>query len=441
MSEFVNQSIKPPVNLSAKMLFPALFLLALLVRLPFLATDVRVSNDVDAYLSWIEAIQTHGLPAVYATSAANYPPILLYAFALARAVTSWLDAGQATLIALIKLPAVLADLGTAGLIAWGLSRHSPAVRTWAFALYAFNPAVWYISAYWGQTDSVYTFFMVAAVLFLSQGMILPAWAAGLLALLTKIQSLPLLPLLFVVTLQRHGWPKLLQGMATAALLATLLTLPWLLTGRIGELLKASTTLPNTEPRLVVSAYNLWFLFRGGYTHLLSANLQPAWLSLSYREISLILFVIANLVVLYLVWRQKGQQLFIAAGLLFLLFFMLPTDVHERYLLPVLPFLLLAAYTKRLQLPFLALYLFISLAFCFNLLTVASPAGLFGGNLIVNIATNRSPGVILLHRLALLVATFYLLVTIGLALFLIGRRKPNEPTTRPSPLDDPALPAG
>ena len=85
--------------------------------------------------------------------------------------------------------------------------------------------------------------------------------------------------------------------------------------------------------------------------------------------------------------------------------MLPTDVHERYLLPVLPFLLLAAYTKRLQLPFLALYLFISLAFCFNLLTVASPAWLFSGNLIVNIVTNRSPGVILLHGLALLVAAF------------------------------------
>lgn len=368
-------------------------------------------------------------------STANYPPLLLYLFALAGAVTT----SPVLLTALVKLPAVLADLGTAGLMAWALRQQKPAVRAWAFALYAFNPAVWYISTYWGQTDSVYTFFLVAAVLALSQGAIVPAWAAGILALLTKIQALPLLPLLFVVTLRRYGWVRLFRGMATAGLLATLLMLPWLLTGRAGEPLTAAITLANAEPRLDVSAYNFWFLLQGGNIHLISANLHPAGLPLSYREISLLLFGLSNLVVLGLVWRRKGQPLFTAAALLFMLLFMLPTDVHERYLFPVLPFLLLAAYFERSRPLFLALYLFISLAFCFNLLTVASPVWLFSGNLVVNIATSRSPRVMLWQGLALLVATFYLLVTIGLALFLIGRWKANEP--RPSPLDDPALPAG
>ena len=118
---------------------------------------------------------------VYTTAQANYPPFSLYLLAGAAAIESRLPAalraGDRALNALVKLPAVLADVVTAGLIAWALRGARPAVRVLAPVLYLFNPGVWFVSAYWGQTDSLYTMFLVAAVVFLGQAAVVPAWPA------------------------------------------------------------------------------------------------------------------------------------------------------------------------------------------------------------------------------------------------------------------------
>jgi hypothetical protein len=55
--------------------------------------------------------------------------------------------GDGTLMALLKLPAICADVATAWLIALALRRRPPADRIGACALYAFNPAFWYVTAY------------------------------------------------------------------------------------------------------------------------------------------------------------------------------------------------------------------------------------------------------------------------------------------------------
>jgi Gpi18-like mannosyltransferase len=60
--------------------------------------------------------------------------------------------------------------------------------------YAFNPAIIYDSAIWGQVDSVYTlFFMLALMLFVS-GKQMFSGVFMALAILTKPQSFVLVPL-------------------------------------------------------------------------------------------------------------------------------------------------------------------------------------------------------------------------------------------------------
>jgi hypothetical protein len=77
----------------------------------------------------------------------------------------------------------------------------------------------------------------------------------------------------------------------AALAGALLALPWLRAGRAGEMVRAALTLANREPRLDVSAYNLWYLLRGGEVHLFSSAGHPLGLPVSYQTIALSLFVV------------------------------------------------------------------------------------------------------------------------------------------------------
>ena len=112
------------------------------------------------------------------------------------------------------------------------------------ALYLFNPAVWYVSALWGQTDAVYTLPLVASVIALQRERLVSAWVAYALALATKPQSLALAPVLAGASLARQG----LRGLATgagAALLAILaLALPWL---AAGNLLDAASAYTHVKP--------------------------------------------------------------------------------------------------------------------------------------------------------------------------------------------------
>src|SRR5262245_17843791 len=143
-----------------RLILAAILLLGLLIRLPFIGVDFHTTVDVGLYRHWAQLVHMHGLAAIYDGTDVDYPPLLLYVFGGASLVEAGLPAslraGDYALTALVKLPAILADIFTAGLIAWVLRRQAPAMRILACAAYAFNPAIWYVSAHWGQTDSVYT---------------------------------------------------------------------------------------------------------------------------------------------------------------------------------------------------------------------------------------------------------------------------------------------
>ena len=84
---------------------------------------------------------------------------------------------------------------TTGKRAWALRKRSTGVAALAAGLYALNPAIWYVSSIWGQTDSLYTVFVVASVVLLERGWVVPAWLCYSLAFATKLQSFAFAPLL------------------------------------------------------------------------------------------------------------------------------------------------------------------------------------------------------------------------------------------------------
>ena len=91
----------------------------------------------------------------------------------------------------MKIPASLADLGIAAAVGWWF-RDQPWAALAAVAAVLLWPVTWYVSAWWGQYESIYVLWAVLAVLAARGG--LPLVAAALLAvsLMTKPQALPFL---------------------------------------------------------------------------------------------------------------------------------------------------------------------------------------------------------------------------------------------------------
>ncbi len=80
-------------------------------------------------------------------------------------------------------------------------------------LYAFNPAVIYNAAVWGQFDAVYTFFLVLSLVLALKSKPELSAVAFALGLLTKPQGIALLPLIAFLIYKKGGLKKLLFSVA------------------------------------------------------------------------------------------------------------------------------------------------------------------------------------------------------------------------------------
>jgi hypothetical protein len=128
-------------------------------------------------------------------------------------------------------------------------------------------------------------------------------------------------------------------------------------GRLVSLLRTAFKI---YPYGSVVAFNVW------------GALQGFWRSDLGRAAGLPLFlwgalaaVVVELVILAAVWRRPTQRtVLIAAAAALVTTFLLPTRIHERYLIPALPFLALApTVDRRAWTP----YVLLSVLLCLNLL--------------------------------------------------------------------------
>ena len=133
---------------------PVLLFVGFVVRMFFIGSS-GFSTDVNTFVAWTLSLINNGLPNFYAkTSFADYPPGYFYILAIFGhlwAPFRGLDPQYNLLRIVVKLPAVLADLGVGALIyALGRRFAAPALALGAAAVYVLNPATIMISADWGQ---------------------------------------------------------------------------------------------------------------------------------------------------------------------------------------------------------------------------------------------------------------------------------------------------
>ena len=188
--------------------------------------------------------------------------------------------------------------------------------------------------------------MVGTILFLVAGRNTAAVVCLALAALTKPQAVILAPLVLTTIGLRRDWRAIVRGSLASGVLFVLLSLPFFLYGRAPQLFRTLVTAVGVNPYLSPAAFNLWWLATGG------DGVQPDTIpivgSLTPRLLGLLLFGASAVFALWRVYRdQSRDSVILAAAFTCLAFFVLCTQMTERYVLPALfLFLLIAPASRR-----------------------------------------------------------------------------------------------
>jgi len=318
---------------------------------------------------------------------ANQPPGTIYIFALMRKIYEgifaffwWLNLNfpvfpsniipflqDRLYVLLVKLPAMAADLGMAYLI----YKFVGSLRTerWgkvAAGVFLFNPVVWYNSAVWGQTDALVNFFGLWSVYLFWRRKTLLGLTIFLFSLYFKGSLLIFLPVILILAFKNKGvwWRKILVFVFVPILLAYLsfpfvrwmTPVPWLYH------LYRDRVFGHQGNMLTANAFNLWAAIFGVD---FSKNDLGTFLGLNYKVwgqflLALVFFpVLVNL----LIKKLKFEEIFWSLATFGFASFLFLTNMHERYLYPVFPFLTILLF---LYPPLKHFYVFLSLGVFLNL---------------------------------------------------------------------------
>jgi Gpi18-like mannosyltransferase len=327
-----------------------LLLVAFAVRLLLFPLQ-GYQNDIGTFSYWFNTAATQGIRPFYTYVMANvgwvdYPPFNVYIFylfgSLARAFSS------VDMSFFVKLAPTIFDLATSALIYLFVRKQLTFKQSLIVtALYAFNPAIIYNVAVWGQFDAIYTFFLLLSVMLAIKRKPEASAVAFAVGLLTKPQGIALLPLIAVLIFKKDGLKRLATSIVAFIVTTFIVILPFEWTNPVKFLSDIYFGAYGGYKYTSINAFNFWGLFGlwipDGNLYILGWALFAAFASLT-------------LFVLWKRYKVSGDLLAIyAAFLLFFAFFMLPTRIHERYLFPAISMLvLLVPFARKVRLLYVTL---------------------------------------------------------------------------------------
>ena len=370
----------------------ALVVLAAGVRLPLLEQP-GFPSDIAHFKRWGLFAVEHGLFRVYELLEINHPPLsalLWWCIAhLARLINpafGFQDPGLAVALdsvaytVLVKGPACIADLLIGVLVyRWARQTAGPRWAVAAAAMILLHPALIYDSAWWGQVDSILALGLLVAFRSASVGQVRRSAVLYALTVLAKAQAMILLPVFALLQWQRNGLRQALHGSEVLVSVLVLASLPFLVAAPGGHIFRSSGQAGGlqglgsfgTDPHPTNRAYNVWWLALAPDQRQ-GSDLQPLWGSLPPRVIGLAGFGTVYMLALVWLWRRGPWEWPIAAVAVYVSFFVLPTQIHQRYLLPFFPLMVLAMTQHRRLLPWFVGW---SITFTANLLHSGGLVGL------------------------------------------------------------------
>jgi Gpi18-like mannosyltransferase len=367
-----------------------LFVTGLIIRLALLFYDY--SFDVNSHMGWGREVLKYGIAGFYdrksierySTVYPNYPPVAIYLFTAGNLLNTLLfnicwylnthiSAFPSSIMhyfdiyrvyaAIVKLPAVISDIGIAYylyLIAKKLYPHSRKIPLVAAGFVLLNPAFFYNSALWGQIDSLPLVFLIAGcyyVLFRKRFILSSVLFA--LAILSKQSIVIFIPFIFGAIAYMYGYKKLTLSILVCVSMFWLLFLPF---SPYLSLVYPFITYWNKMilvsglPYVSNYSFNFWSVVTGWKDILDSAQIY----GLSYRLWGYIISAVI-VCITYIKTRNKQITPLFILTILYIVgvsVFMFFTKIHERHLLQALVFAIPIALHNRRQIAALTLISFI-----------------------------------------------------------------------------------
>jgi hypothetical protein len=312
---------------------------------------------VDCFLNWARASGGRRPWAIYlthfSTDDCDYPPLVPYLLTLVERARLALHApptGGAAVV-LLKLPSILAWLAHVPLCAIGLRRpFGLRAARLAAVLVALSPPLFVNAAAWGQFDALLSLCVVASLVALLRGR--AGWAGAALgaALATKLLAVVAVPVMAVWTWRRRGGRAVVGGALSAVLVMAVAALPYVARGAARPVLSSYHGAVGYYPLRTVEAYNLWYVLdrvdirlRGQPSGEARLDTRPVVGPITHRDVGLALLAAWTAFILAGLWRWPSDAgLVQAAAFQFFAVFMLPTQMHQRYVLPAAVLLALVA---------------------------------------------------------------------------------------------------
>ncbi len=342
-------------SLRQRVFFAAAGIAAAFAFRVLVAPHTGYAFDVGVSKLWAAWPLLHGFGDIYTNpsiAVASFPSYVVPIYLLAglgwfaQTLGLSLASASSAFTVLVKFPGIFGDFLLAAAV-WRCARRvaGPKLAAVAAGIILIHPVIWYDSAVWGQMDSLYAALLVFSTDLADEGRWLPAWLAWAIAVCTKFQSIVLFPVLLFCSLQRQGMRKTIHHLLAAAGLGLTICLPFLAHDPIGVV---ENMLTNTSryPYLTVNAMNMWWpvAAKFGMATQDSFSIAPY---VAARTVGLFLFGAVTLGTLVLLRKRRtSTALLLSVSIFCLSFFLLLTQMHERYLYPAVPFLVLLALRER-----------------------------------------------------------------------------------------------
>lgn len=313
--------------------------------------------------NWGDLVLNKGIFEVYRQGVSDYPPLYLLVLALNSLMVRDFSLNPLIVAKLVPILMILAG----GFLVYGyLRKENNKLALGAFLLYIFNLSLIYNSSYWGQVDSVHSFLVLLTVIFLLKEKYLASSLTLLLAAMTKVMSLSFMPILWAIILIKCGLKRSIRLVWLNLLVVFLILCPFFLTGGGGNLLNNFFPL-GLSSFVSLNAFNLWFfIFPGFYPERMVSD-RLIWGLGSYREMGLMMLGVYLALVIYQLWKRHDKEMiWLAMASAALAFYILPTEIHERYLFSFLPILGLFCLKKK---KYLLIYLVMSFNYLINMMMV------------------------------------------------------------------------
>ncbi len=328
-------------------------------------------EDLEIIASWAKRLYTYGPSKFYSDNVSMpYPPLYLYILYIIQLIKEGFPQNTLTQTYLLyKTVPIIFDILTSFLIYKAaekkLDENKALILTF---LYILNPAIFIDSCIWGQTDSVFTFFIVLMCICIMEHKIIPAGISLGAALLMKQQALVFIPVFIcglVFELERNKKDlkfigKTVIAGAVTAVMMLLLCIPFGIKTMLEQYLN---TLDNYGA-VSLNAFNIWSLLRLDDESLFSTIIC----GLTYQNIGAIIFIaITIFIVLNFFDKRKENELnfVLQAATTIALVFTFSTAMHERYLFAAVP-LVLVSYIYYPQKKLWFLYGVFSFCSCLNI---------------------------------------------------------------------------